>query len=186
MGRATVPTEGFIMVESSYSTRLEGLTYKKIGEVYVVLDMRDQPGKYVGLIMPIPFSKMWKFCPFLRKGLKYQYTPGLFPAKFRTAERAWKWVEKYAYAWNPERKYTIFNGLIPLIAYMPRFYALFSEFRFHSLILKVMLGILFVLNINLAETMAITITKIGCAVFLGIFAIIDFVMLISERRSEGM
>ena len=186
MGRATVPTEGFIMVESSYSRKLEGLTYKKIGEVYVVLDMRDQPGKYVGLIMPISFSKMWKFCPFLRKGLKYQYTPGLFPTKFRTAERAWKWVEKYAYAWNPERKYTIFNGLMPLIAYMPRFYSLFSEFRFHSLILKVMLGILFVLNINLAETMAITVTKIGCAVFLGILAIIDFVMLISERRSEGL
>lgn len=172
------------MVESSYSTKLAGLTYKKIGEVYVLLDMRDQPGKYVGLIMPIPFSKMWKFCPFLKKGLKYQYTPGLFPTKFRTAERAWKWVEKYAYAWNPKRKYTIFNGLMPLIAYMPRIYSLFSEFRFHSLILKVMLGILFTLTIDPAETTAITITKIGCAVFLGIFAVIDFGMLISERRSE--
>lgn len=173
------------MVESSYSTRLAGLTYKKIGVVYVVLDMRDQPGKYVGLIMPIPFSKMWKFCPFLKKGLKYQYTPGLFPTKFRTAERAWKWVEKYAYAWNPKRKYTIFNGLMPLIAYMPRVYGLFSEFRFHSLILKVMLGILFTLTIDPAERTAITITKIGCAVFLGIFAVIDLGMLIGERGSDG-
>ena len=174
------------MLESSYSRKLAGLTYKKIGEVYVVLDMRDKPGKYVGLIMPIPFSKMWKFCPFLRKGLKYQYMPGLFPTKFRTAERAWKWVEKYAYAWNSERKYTIFNGLLPYRALIPRIFNLFSELRFHSLILKVMLGILFVLNINLAETTAMTITKIGCAVFLGIFAIIDFVALINERRSDGM
>ena len=173
------------MVESSYSTKLTGLTYKKIGEVYVVLDMREQPGKYVGLIMPIPFSKMWKFCPFLKKGLKYQYTPGLFPTKFRTAERAWKWVEKYAYAWNPKRKYTIFNGLMPLIAYMPRIYGLFSEFRFHALILKVMLGLLFTLTIDPAERTAITITKIGCAVLLGIFAVIDFGMLIGERRSDG-
>ena len=76
--------------------------------------------------------------------------------------------------------------MMPLIAYMPRIYNLFSEFRFHSLILKVMLGILFALNINLAETTAITITKIACAVLLGIFAIIDFGMLISERRSDGM
>ncbi|MDD9974949.1 MAG: hypothetical protein OXU27_13130 [Candidatus Poribacteria bacterium] len=174
------------MVESSYSTKVKGLTYKKMGEVYVVLDMRDQPGKYVGLIMPIPFSKMWKFCPFLKKGLKYQYMPGLFPTKFRTAERAWKWVEKYAYAWNPNRKYTIFNGLMPFRAYAPRFHSLFSEFRFHSLILKVMLGTLFALNINPAETTAITITKIGCAAFLGIFAIIDFVMMVSENRSDGM
>ena len=174
------------MVESFHSTKLSGLTYKKMGEVYVVLDMRDRPGKYVGLIMPIPFSKMWKFCPFLKKGLRYQYTPGLFPKKFRTAERAWNWVEKYAYAWNPKRKYTIFNGLMPLIAYMPRSFGLFSEFRFHSLVLKVMLGLLFALNINPAETTTITITKIGCAAFLGIFAIIDFVMLVNGRESEEM
>ena len=173
------------MLESAYSTKLTGLTYKKIGKVYVVLDMRDQPGKYVGLIKPIPLSKMWKFCPFLKKGLKYQYMPGLFPKKFRTAERAWKWVENYAYAWNPKRKYTIFNGLMPLIAYMPRVYDLFSEFRFHSLILKVMLGVLFALNIDLAEKTAITIAKIGCAAFLGIFAVIDFGMLIGEQRSDG-
>lgn len=174
------------MLESSHSTKLVGLTYKKIGEVYVVLDMRHQPGKYVGLIMPIPFSKMWKFCPFLKKGLKFQYTPGLFPTKFRTAERAWNWVQKYAYAWNPKRKYTIFNGLIPCVAHIPRVFSLFSVFRFHSLVLKVMLGILFALNINAAEMKAITITKIACVAFLGIFAIIDFVMLINEGGSEGI
>ena len=174
------------MVEPSDKTKLAGLTYKKIGKAYVVLDMRHQPGKYVGVITPIPFSKMWKFCPFLRKGLKYQYTPGLFPTKFRTAERAWNWVEKHAYAWNSKRKYTMFNGLMPCKAHIPRIYSLFSEFRFHSLILKVMLGILFALGIDPAEMKAITITKIGCAAFLGIFAIIDLGMLINERRSDGM
>lgn len=175
------------MLESSYkSTKVAGLTYKKIGNVYVVLDMREKPGKYVGVIKPIGSSKMWKFCPLLKKGLKYQYMPGLFPTKFRTADRAWNWIEKYAYAWNPKRKYTIFNGLLPILAYLPRFYSLFSELRFHSLVLKAMLGILFALNINFAETTAITITKIGCAVFLAIFAIIDCVMLISGRRSDEM
>lgn len=155
------------------------LSYRKIGDIYLVLDMRHNPPKIVGGIIPIPGIGMWKLCSFLKKGLNYQYPKNLFPEKFKTPERAWKWVKTHSVGWSSRRKYTIFNCLIGWAAHFPWTLTLIGDGRFHSLLLKLIMLVVFVY----ADTDAIpAILRIGCLVLLSILSLMDIGILINDRR----
>ena len=144
-----------------------------------MLDMRHNPPKIIGGILPIPGTRMWKICPFLEKGLNYKYPKNMFPEKFKTPERAYKWVKANAAGWNTRRKYTRFNFLIGWAAHFPWALTLFQDGRFHSLLLKLMV----VLVLVRSDTVNIPLTlRIVCAVLFGILSIIDICMLINDRR----
>lgn len=88
---------------------IDGLTFERKENGSLVLDYRNKEKiKYVGIIVKRPFSSGYMLCPFLQKGLLFDRQ---VPKKFKTIERAERWVALYAVKWN-NRTYTPFNPLI--------------------------------------------------------------------------
>lgn len=88
---------------------LHGLTFERKENGSLVLDYRNREKiRYIGVIVSRLFDDGYKLCPFLQKTLIFDRR---IPTRFKTIERAERWVALYAIGWN-KRIYTPFNPLI--------------------------------------------------------------------------
>ena len=88
---------------------LHGLTFERKENGSLILDYRNQEKiRYVGVIVGRLFDDGYKLCPFVQKTLVFDRR---VPKKFKTIERAERWVALYAVKWN-KRTYTPFNPII--------------------------------------------------------------------------
>ena len=83
----------------------------------IIIDTRGIHCRYVGLILPNPYSRAgWAICPLVRSRLVW--TPGAQKLKFthqssfRDIAKMWDWVQRQSVRWQDDIRYTIFNSLV--------------------------------------------------------------------------
>ena len=161
---------------------LKGLTYQDRGDIRIIINMAQKKSRYVGLIMPVPFGRGYIFCPWLWSGIDYSAAPWTKPSIFKSKESALKWINNWA-IWNPKRRYTLFNGLIAWVAYFPHLYYFLKHWRTHSLFLKVMLVVIFMVIHKRVGDTSIEAVAIVCLIVTCISAIVDGVIYLNEMLS---
>ena len=161
---------------------LAGLTYRDCGDIRIIINIAQEKTRYVGLIMPVPFGKGYKFCPWLWSGIDYSAAPWAKPAIFKNRESAMKWLNNWG-SWNTNRKYTIFNGLIRWVAYFPHLYFFLRHWRTHSLFVKLMLSIIFLIIHAKVGSQTMETAAIVCATLTFISVVVDMVIYLNERMS---
>lgn len=153
-------------------------------DLTVVLDMREEKTRYVGLICQIPFARGFMICPFIRKGLSFDMHKNIFPTHFKNTNKAWNWVKQHAKNWRHDRKYTIFN---PLILYLGTwgqiFYVVFSEARLHLASTQLLLSPLLMFAVQ-SQNIIATIAIKTVAAIVGILGIINLTLLLHDRKSN--
>lgn len=160
------------------------LSYKAINGIYVLLDMRQQPPRYVGLIKPKPFDRGFHFCPWVKSGIFFSCPRVEIPKKFRTVERAYRWVETYFSHFKPARKYTIFNPLMLWIAYTPSLFHLFRDIQLQLILIKIAIGALAVLYAFQTDNRWLHVGSVVLASVLTLVVVIDLVLFTHKWRSQ--
>lgn len=168
----------------AHNNELTELSCEVINGIYVLLDMRFDPPKYVGLIKPKPFDKGYHYCPSVKSGLFFDCLRSEIPHKFRTAERAWKWTRANALRFKDTRKYTPFNPMIKWVAYAPSLFYLLRDFQLQLIVMKVMIGVLFGFYLQKIESQAFFIGGIVFLVIIGLTVITDIGLFIHKWRSQ--
>lgn len=160
-----------------------------INGIFVILDLRYQPPKYIGLIKPKPFDRGYHFCPSVKSTIQFKVLSDKgkrgVPSKWRTADRAWDWVERYAVSLKPSRKYTVFNPMIRWVAYMPQLFYLIRDFQLQLIFIKVVIGAFFGLYMHSTENKVLDIISIGFIVMIGLTVITDLGLFIHKWRSRS-
>lgn len=160
------------------------ISYEVINGIYVIKDMRQHPPKNVGLIKPKPFDKGFHYCSSVKMGLFFSCIRGEIPKKFRTAERAWKWMEKHAIRFKDTRKYTIFNPILKWIAYTPSLFFLLRDFQLQLIFIKTAIGVLSGLYAVHTDRWVLSVGFTGLCVILVIISVIDLALFIHKWRSR--
>lgn len=160
-----------------------GLTYKAITDrTFLVIDMRDNKERYVGLICNVPFGYGFMLCPFVRKGLRWNIDLKSMPRYFRGSRKACNWMMKHAVGWNTKRKYTRWNFLIKWLAiYGVILYSFLRDNRFHTGIISMVISLLLMFYPTSSKIATIAINTTAAIIL--ILGIINLSLLIHDRKS---
>ena len=75
-------------MKRNITSQLPGLARHIVSDdLSIVLDMRKEKTRYVGLICNIPFGYGYMLCPFVRKRISFDIPIGIFPKRFKSTNR---------------------------------------------------------------------------------------------------
>ena len=102
-----------------------------------ILDIRETPHKFVGLIMMASHGRGYTVCPFVKKSIEFSKD---IPDNMRSPLKVQEWVIQHAVAWK-EREYTILNPIIGLLDRLPRFICTLQNSKFQILFIQYFIAI---------------------------------------------
>ena len=96
-----------------------------------VLDIREEPHKFIGLIMMSPSGQGYTVCPYVRRTLEFSKD---IPTNMKSPLKVQEWIIEHVVTWKP-RNYTILNPIIRLLDRLPRYVCTLQNSKFLMLLI---------------------------------------------------